>query len=134
MFRNGQTIYCKTPQIAKKVRAYAKKLNDDTRLTAAEEAPNFADESPAIVQKIEQEHPGITEQVATTIDSGLFPKFLLDVMNGGAYPNMEDLTREEQRILYDPAINGLVNQYRAAKSFTLTLQIKARLNEIGVDL
>lgn len=60
----------------------------------------------------------------------VLPRFLTDVMNGLWYPNQEDLTREEQRILYDPAINGLVNEYRATKSPATALMIEERLKEI----
>lgn len=60
----------------------------------------------------------------------VLPRFLSDVMNGLSYPNQEDLTREEQQILYDPAINGLVNEYRATKSPATALLIEERLKEI----
>lgn len=60
----------------------------------------------------------------------VLPQFLQDVMNGLSYPNQEDLTREEQQILYDPAINGLVNEYRATKSPATALLIEERLKEI----
>lgn len=61
------------------------------------------------------------------------PGFLVDVMNGGSFPAMEELTKSEQAILYDPTINTLVNQYRQTKKFDLAVQIRERLDEIGVD-
>lgn len=61
------------------------------------------------------------------------PGFLIDVMNGMAFPAPEELTKSEQAILYDQTINGLVNQYRQTKKFDLAVQIRERLDEIGVD-
>lgn len=142
MFRNGQTIYCKNEIVAKKLREYAKKLNKehdsntDFKIQEKEQdvpiVPNTGVE-PDEIRKIELKYPGLAHKVATTQEFALFPPFLLDVMNGGTYPNMEDLTREEQRILYDPTINSLVNQYRAKRTFITALQIKVRLIELGVD-
>lgn len=63
----------------------------------------------------------------------IFPKFLLDVMNGGTFPAQEDLTRAEQAILYDNQINTLVNLYRQTKKSDLAQHIRQRLDEIGVD-
>lgn len=61
------------------------------------------------------------------------PTLLLDVMNGGTFPAPEDLTKAEQAILYNPAINELVNQYRKTKQIGLALMIRAKLDEMGVD-
>ena len=61
------------------------------------------------------------------------PQFLLDIMNGGAFPSPEDLTKAEQAILYDNQINTLVNLYRQTKKIDLANHIRERLDELGVD-
>lgn len=95
MYRPNQCIYCKTPEIAEKVKAYAKKLNAESRIMP--EQPE--------------------------IPTNSIPEFIKDIMDGGAFPNMEELSREEQALLYNPQILQRVNLYRQTRGAGLAFEI-----------
>lgn len=117
MFRNNQSIYCKNELVAKRVREYAKKLNAET--------PEPEPTSPPQVQQ--------TTFASYPSEMPKLPDFLTDIMNGGAFPAPEELTKVEQSILYDTQINTLVNLYRQTKNNDLAQHIRTRLDELGVD-
>lgn len=102
MYRPNQCIYCKTAEIAEKVKAYAKKLNAESRIAPAQpETPTHS-----------------------------IPEFIKDVMDGGAFPNIEELTREEQNLLYNPQVLQRVNMYRQTHGAGLALEIALLLSEL----
>lgn len=90
MYRQNQSIYCKTPEIAEKVRAYAKQLNQES-------------------QDCE------------------IPKWIMDILQGGAVPNPEECTREEAAILYDREINPLIIAYRMTRQSAILKEIEKKL-------
>lgn len=57
----------------------------------------------------------------------VLPNFVLEVINGGSYPEKYECSMEEQKILYNQKFLELFQQYRTAKS-QITAQIA--LNEI----
>lgn len=92
---NNISVYCKTPEIAAQVRAYAKQLNAEMK------------EKPA-------------EARAQTVK---LPGWLTDLLNGGMFPAQEDCTHEEAAIIYDPIINPLLLVYRQTKAPNVLAQI-----------
>lgn len=115
MFRNSQSIYCKNELVAKQVREYAKKLNAETHASTS---------APQVQQTTFASYPAELPKL---------PDFLTDIMNGGAFPAPEELTKVEQSILYDTQINTLVNLCRQTKNNDLAQHIRTRLDELGVD-
>lgn len=92
MFRQNISIYCKTPEIADKVRAYAKQLNREPQ------------------------------------DSEI-PKWIMEILQGGAVPNPEECTKEEAAILYDRAINPLIIAYRMTRQGAILKEIEKKLKK-----
>lgn len=39
------------------------------------------------------------------------PKFVEEILNGGAYPNREDCTQQEAKVLYDKEFQNYFSQY-----------------------
>ena len=116
MFRNNVSVYCKNEEIAKQVRAYAQELNVQAGGRAMVSAEDKG------------KH---TLQPATNMGNfEEIPEILRDIMQGGVFPDPQDLTRDERYIIYDTKINNYLNLYRISKRPELVEQIKDRLCEL----
>lgn len=116
MFRKAQSIYCFNEEIAKQVRAYAQQLNLQAGGRAIVSAEGKCKHS------LQSSNPSL-------VSKGI-PDLILEIMNGGYFPNEEDLTREERLIVYDSILNPLLKVYRISHRPETEEQIKLRLAEI----
>lgn len=90
-------------------------------------------EKPVFIQPVKSSYQEAIKSIKPQQEMPKLPQFLLDIMNGGTFPQPEDLTKAEQAILYDNQINTLVNLYRQTKKIDLANHIRERLDELGVD-
>ena len=137
MFRNNISVYVRTEEIAQKVRAYAQRLNQEQGarpyIKSVPQTPSQTTNNPVYATTQEPRELHLSTDGVNMLKMPKLPPFLLEVMNGGTFPQPEDLTKAEQAILYDNQINTLVNLYRQTKNQDLAQHIRERLDELGVD-
>ena len=133
MFRNNISVYVDDEEMAKKVREYAQKLRQERGQRTYIKPIQLEPEKPAFIQPVKDSYQEAIKAIKPQQEMPKLPPFLLEVMNGGTFPQPEDLTKAEQAILYDNQINTLVNLYRKTKKADLAQHIRERLDELGVD-
>lgn len=65
-------------------------------------------------------------------DCSGIPPIVVEVIDGGAYPDQCECTKEEQAILYNPEFQALYKVYKATKDENKKKEIRANLLEIAV--
>lgn len=134
MFRNSQTFYCKNPDVVKQAREFIKKLNEtaptyDEWVKNAQNSPQGAPKE----QKGTTTPPNKETRATGQNIAKQMPSVLLDVLNGGRFPELFELTKNEQTVLYDPVIKALIPLYHKSNNPEVFAQIEERFNDLGVD-
>lgn len=101
------TIYCKTPEVKAKVRAYAKELNSKCGTVSKTEI---------VEPKPQKTH--------------IVPQIVKDALAGLGFPAREECTAEEQKHLYNETFLALYQAYNKITDETKRADILKQIEEL----